>query len=246
MNNILLITGAINISENVNVVFLKNTEERLIQYIDSINYAIENYRDIHHIVFCENTNYPYDYTYLKEKAKTFNKTLNVLSFKGNLDLILQKGKGYGEGEIIEYALNNDKLLSESEFFYKLTGKLKVKNMDSITRWIKEESAFLARKKREGSVAITYFYKVKTSFFKEYLLPVYARIDEKNLINIEHVYYDALKNRNISFFRIIPIIEGVSGSTGGNYNANEHITNPFNRLIRTCIIEKIRFFLKRKI
>ena len=246
MNNILLITGAIDIAKNTFHTFLTDTQERLSQYIDSIDFAIESYHNINHIVFCENTNYPYDYSYLEEKAKKFNKTLNILSFEGNLDLILQKGKGYGEGEIIEYAFNNDKLLSESNSFYKLTGRLKVKNMNTMTRWIKEDSAFLAKKRGESGVAITYFYKVKTSFFKEYLLSAYTNVDEKNSIYIEHIYYNILKNRNISFFRIIPIIDGISGSTGGNYNINEYITNPFNKIIRTYIIEKIRFFLKRKI
>ncbi len=40
-------------------------------------------------------------------------------------------KGYGEGEIISYALNNSKYLKNSESFYKLTGGLTVENINDV-------------------------------------------------------------------------------------------------------------------
>lgn len=102
---ILLITAAIDVSKD-NVPFTKitNTQERLSQYIQSIIFAINNYNQIHTIIFCENTNYLYDYSDLISKAKDKDKILEILLFKGKTEVYREKGKGYGEGEIFIWNL----------------------------------------------------------------------------------------------------------------------------------------------
>ncbi|MBV8887332.1 MAG: hypothetical protein JO235_25510 [Chroococcidiopsidaceae cyanobacterium CP_BM_RX_35] len=44
---------------------------------------------------------------------------------------LEYGKGWGEGEIIEYAINHSKILNKSTRFYKVTGRLFVENFTQI-------------------------------------------------------------------------------------------------------------------
>lgn len=62
---------------------------------------------INTIVFCENSNTSYDFVKISELAKNEGKTLEVLVFDGNQGSY-QYGKGYGEGRIIEDAINNSK------------------------------------------------------------------------------------------------------------------------------------------
>ena len=55
--------------------------------------------------------------------------LESLSFTGNEKRIASCGKGYGEDDIIEYALKHSDLLKEATYFCKLTGWLKVDNIN---------------------------------------------------------------------------------------------------------------------
>ena len=56
------------------------------------------------------------------------KEFEWISFQGNTTKTQEKGKGYGEGEIIEYAINHSQLLAKSKMLMKLTGRFYVKNM----------------------------------------------------------------------------------------------------------------------
>ena len=47
--------------------------------------------------------------------------------------MLEQGKGYGEGEIIEYALKNSAFLHSEREFIKLTGRITIENLDAIIR-----------------------------------------------------------------------------------------------------------------
>ena len=139
---VLLITGAIDLSSfNIPNTTLLNVDERLSQYISGIEYAIDNYKRVTHLVFCENTNHYFDYSILQKKARTGGKILEVLSFSGDYFSIQQKGKGYGEGEIIQYALSHSVFLKTCHSFYKLTGRIVVKNMDQIINTTFLDNAF---------------------------------------------------------------------------------------------------------
>lgn len=59
---------------------------------------------------------------LKELADEHGKDFEFLNAPESPKAAL-RGKGYGEGEIIRYALGNSRLLGEANCFYKITGKL---------------------------------------------------------------------------------------------------------------------------
>ena len=88
----ILLTGCIN-TGGMPFTWLTDTNERLKQYADAIHYYLETTNN--EIVFCENSNtniFP-----LFENDKN-NDRLEILTFPGNKEK--QKGKGYGEAEII--------------------------------------------------------------------------------------------------------------------------------------------------
>ena len=218
---VLLITGAIDLSLfEIPSTKILDREDRLFQYLESLDYAIENYKKITHIIFCENTGYNYDYNSLKEKAELRGKLLEVIIFKGNYSIIQQKGKGYGEGEIIEYALDNSKYLKDCQSFYKLTGRLIVRNMDRIIAGTKSKNAFDfqpgAIYNRNQNHIETIFYKTERDLYQKYLYQAYQDVDESKIEYLEHVYYQQLNGLKLKSFRFLPQISGQSGTTGEEY------------------------------
>lgn len=218
---VLLLTGAINIlHRNVPFTFATDLEQRLSQYLYSIEYSIDHYHSIDNIVFCENSNYAHDYASLIEKAKKNGKKLEILTFEGNYPIIQNKGKGYGEGEIIEYALKNSTLLKDCHSFYKLTGRLAIKNFDQIVDSTKVENAFIWRHKviyqMKTDYVETFFYKVNKEFYTTRLLHAYKEVDEINHLYIEHLFNERLKKLKIRSFRYPLQIIGNSGSSGRPY------------------------------
>jgi len=220
---VLLLTGAIDI-RNFNIPSTKITDckERLDQYLDSIDYALTHYQSISDLVFCENTNFNFDYSYLHEKAVQYGKKLEILSFKGDYIRIQQNGKGYGEGEIIAYALNNSKLLSKSESFFKLTGRLVVKNMDQIITSSPLSSYFIYHPKNIYKVSKdhieTFFYKSEKKLYLNLLMNAYKEVDELRFQYLEHIFYERLYPIKLKSFKLRPEISGLSGTAGDNYGS----------------------------
>lgn len=131
--NTLLITGCIDVSNNIKYLKIKNKNDRLNQYLETIRWAIEE-TNFNNIIFCENSNYEYDFDSYVSKLKNINKkNFEYLTFKGDTKNTDKHGKGYGEGEIVKYAYNNSKFLKDSDYFYKLTGRLKIKNINKILK-----------------------------------------------------------------------------------------------------------------
>jgi hypothetical protein len=219
---ILLLTGAIDLRK-FNVPFTKiiDLEERLEQYKFSLEYSIENYSTITKIVFCENTGYDFDYSYLSKRANTKGKKFEYLTFPGNYDQIQKLGKGFGEGEIIKYALENSRLLNTESSFYKLTGRLIVKNFDLLVTTTTRTNAFIYRQKditdRTCDYIETYFYKVEIDLYNRYLLNSYQSCDDQNTNFLEHVFCKDLYELPLRSFKYQPLISGLLGTSGEIYD-----------------------------
>ena len=219
---VLLITGAIDLSSfNVPATTVANVWKRLSQYVRSIEYAIDHYTTVTHLIFCENTNYNYDYSDLSQKARSKGKFFETLLFSGDYFNIQLRGKGYGEGEIIRYALDKSQYLNKCQSFYKLTGRLIVKNMDRIITATCSESAFdfhpgviYSRKRNHVE---TIFYKAERNLYQKYLNEAYQEVDELKFQYLEHIFYQCLAGFKLTSFRVLPKISGQSGTTGINYD-----------------------------
>jgi len=234
---VLLLTGAIDIKEfNIPSTTITEVNERLSQYLTSIDFAITHYHLITDIVFCENTGFSFDYKPLKEKAIANGKNLEIISFIGDYSRIAQKGKGFGEGEIIKYALNTSKILVECSTFFKLTGRLIVKNMDQIVATTRSENSFIYHPKTIYRMPVdhieTFFYKVDKSIYTENLMDAYEEVDEPRYRYLEHIFYERLFNFNFQSFKLAPQISGISGTSGESYISGTKAT----------ILEKINYFI----
>lgn len=234
---VLLITGAIDIRGFViPSTTITGVNERLSQYLNCISYAITHYQSISEIVFCENTNFNYNYTSLKEEALKKGKKLEVLSFKGNYAKIEQKGKGFGEGEIIKYALNTSEILAKCDSFFKLTGRLIVGNMDKIVATTSSDNSFIYHPKTIYRMPVdhieTFFYKVNKNLYTRYLVDAYEEVDESRYRYLEHIFCEHLSNFNLQSFQLAPQISGISGTSGDPYISGTKAT----------VLEKINYFI----
>lgn len=234
MNNdipVLLITGCISPEINQQHLCISDSKQRYEQYITSISFYIEKSL-FKSIVFCENSNCAYPpNSGLKELAKKFSKNFEWICFSGDKEEVLNKGKGYGEGEIIEYALEHSKILIQASWFIKTTGRIIVKNVNKIVPKLKLNMNYFNFDLFRTCGIDTRFYCCTVELYKKYLLSAYRRCsDYENEMSLEDIFYDCLiKTGKFHCLPYYPFFSGVGGSHGEVYD-NE------NRIIRyICLV-----------
>jgi hypothetical protein len=154
-----------------------------------------------------------------DKSET---SIEQINYKQASDSVIKHGKGYGEGKLIEYAVNNSALLARVEYFFKCTGKTYVRNFSDIAGAIKTRNAqglFWKHIGDDGTAmkpwADCRFYYTSKTFAKEHLIPAYLASDD-NVAFCENQIYEML-NRNMEVSRCLrPFIMGYSGATGEPY------------------------------
>lgn len=211
---VLLITGCILVDKNMPFVKVNDSNERLDAYCQTILWAIQD-TFFDKIVFCENSGYDFDSSYYQELAKKFKKEFEYLTFSGNREIANQKGKGYGEGEIVLHALKHSKFLKNADAFCKITGRLKISNVNSLIHSVKKNYFMNKRLLKEVD---TRFYCIQKKDFWEHLKDSYQNVNDHNHYFLEHAYYDSLKKGKVKYrcFYEMPLFQGISGSTGKIY------------------------------
>lgn len=216
MEYILLLTGCIN-PNSMPFTALTDYSVRKEQYTKAINYYI------HHtdfpIVFAENSNTDISNSF--QQAISCNR-IEFLTFYGNNNK--NRGKGYGEAEIIEYALNNSQFIASSNrecAIVKITGRLIIENLKDIVN-----KRFIFQ--RQNSIVVSYNSDFTLADSRVIIAPFNFYISflkNKELINdfnntyFEIVLSDSIKqSKNFHYypFYIEPQITGISGSTGEEY------------------------------
>lgn len=137
--DVILMTSAIGSPS----AFLKitNHEERLHQTLCSLVRWIRD-TSPKTIVFCDGTMPSFDFSKVTRFAEEHGKTLEVILFQES-DKYLKYGKGYAEGEVLEYALNHSKHLAEGGSFYKITGRTFIANFEEIRALHEKDEAVFA-------------------------------------------------------------------------------------------------------
>jgi len=241
INAPLLVTSAVHaVAPNTQ---MRNTDERIFWTIHYIDKWIENNPNIQ-IVLCDGSNF--DFSSLLQHQKYRN--IEILFFSNNSYEVSKKGKGYGEGEIISFALDNSKILNESEYFMRSTAKYYVENYQNFLN----ENDFNLKiypvfgsfsnlvKFRIQSVDLRFFI-VKKSFYIKEMLNIHENTNEldANRTSLEGVYGKFARDyENLIDFISEPFrVSYFSGSLNEKIIAND---NKFLNLLRFLI----RFFLFR--
>src|SRR5690606_4094875 len=140
---VILMTGTIK-PNSLATLAIKDPEIRMKQYIEAITFYL-SYTDLN-IVFTENSGVS-----LENEFSNYNNRIEFLTYE-SLPNIPDKGKGFKELEIINYSLKNSKFIANSDSIIKITGRLKVLNINELC------ATFLSLKKKYGSVFSCNVYK----------------------------------------------------------------------------------------
>ncbi|OGS71673.1 MAG: hypothetical protein A3F91_12465 [Flavobacteria bacterium RIFCSPLOWO2_12_FULL_35_11] len=223
--SVLIITSTVNVNSCLTV--LVNPKIRLEQYVNSILFYL-NSKKIDKLIVCDNSSFDYSAIEVINKlAVKNNKKIEFLNFNGSANKIQEFGKGYGEGEIMSFIFMNSELIRQEEFsFLKVTGRLKVLNIDSILNFCEPNINYYQPTSLNPFIKSdkidTRFYQCNKLMFNEFLKDRFQYVNDIDGIYLEHVYYNRLIDAKIRFenFRILPYFIGISGSTGDSYKISD--------------------------
>lgn len=171
--------------------------------------------------------------------------VECLHFKNEEDLVRIHGKGYGEGEIIKYAIDNSKYLKDSLWFAKCTSKLWVENyFECLQEW---NGNFLCKaffsnvftlKKVKLEYIDTRFYLVNKNYYQNNFIDAHIGIGGNKGISIEDRFLEILLSKGLKhfLFKSPPTVCGVGGGSGKYYK---------NSLVRRAK-EKVRSLIAASI
>lgn len=144
-----------------------------------------------------------------------------ISYYQNEDLIKSKGKGYGEGELLKFAIENSIFLKSESNFFKCTGKVYCRNFETILQMIKQNNVqnIFWRHLGEGDslqpwADMRFFYTTKI-FCKEILIPAYLKSDDR-IAAAEYFCFNALNEKLSTAKALRPLLSGFAGGTGKQY------------------------------
>lgn len=194
------------------------------------------------IVICDGSSYDFS----KEMQVRFpTANIECLHFENDQHLVRQFGRGYGEGEIVKFAIQRSLTIKKYGCFAKCSSKLWVDNFKACLSFWNGKilckgvfmNIFSPFKKTYLSYIDTRFYICNTEFYIKHLLHAHHSINLPSGRGLEECFRDVIiTNRmNHILMPIYPIIGGVGGGTG------EYYRTPARRRIK----EKFRIFIAKQ-
>lgn len=231
----ILIMTATVVPAQIHELCLRDAETRLQQYCSALQFYIRC-KKFDKIVFCDNSNYEYEYIKEKNLAKKRGVLLEILKFTSDYRLVEKYGKGYGEGEILKYVVLHSDLLKDEEYFYKVTGRLIVKNISHLVKAKEREACFLLNLYAYHSLD-TRFWGMEKKVFAQYLMESYKKVNDEQGKYLEMCYKEKLERNGVSYrpFRLYPCIKGYSGTVGKVYHETTWYTKILNDML--CYFNK---------
>jgi hypothetical protein len=176
------------------------------------------------IVICDGSGFDFTDT-VKSNFPLAN--IECIFFDNDAEQVKKHGKGYGEGEIIHYAIEHSKLMNKSEVFIKCTAKLWVANFDQCLLQLNNQfmcSAYFANvfsyKKTILKFIDTRFYISRKDFYLKHFSAAHTQLGNTVGRSIEDAFLDVIKHEKMKhiFFRTPPVICGVGGGSGKHYKS----------------------------
>ena len=176
------------------------------------------------IIFCENTMYDMssDYFQYIESGR-----LEYLTFDGN-DYDKRRGKGYGEAIIMKFAIDHSRIISNSKYVIKVTGRLIITNITRYSSSVLFQLNNLFRSNINDNFIATYLFIARPKLILLFIERHKNLIQEipPNKESIEYQWYRALtkdtelNNTTYIPFISIPNVVGISGTTGKPYSMED--------------------------
>lgn len=242
-NIILFLTGCVD-PKGMAFTALNNPEIRRQQYIDTLNWYLDN--TSLPILFVENTNVDLSNEF---RHNLIQGRLEILTFDGN-NYDRSLGKGYGEARIMQYGFEHSNfLLHEDAVIIKVTGRFICKNIEDLVKRYNCSNTIYANIGKDdwgGNIASSVFVIAPSEFWKNIFLPRREELNDSKFFHFEHLLYESLctwsndGGRHREFW-ILPVMIGVSGTSGKKISCNSS-----NRTIKSKLFYILhRFFNYRR-
>ena len=223
MKHIILLTSCVN-PNGMPFTALSDINVRKQQYLDALRFYVNN--TPLPIVYVDNSNV--DIKEYNVISNIVDDRLEILSFDGNHDK--EHGKGYGELEIIDYAIKHSNIINSNKnvSIIKITGRLVIVNIMTILNQLKynilpSSNSVICSMNSDFSMADSRLLIAPLNFYKR-LIENRMAINDSEGVYLEHVLCSLIKKQNLYAFHTFfsePQYQGVSGSTNNTYEAKKH-------------------------
>jgi len=220
---VLLLTASVNIREMVYTA-LKDANIREQHYLEAISHYY-TLTDIP-ILVVENTGHDFSDKLPSDIADSDR--MEFISYSGN-DFPREKGKGYGELELMNYAMQHSKLIREDTLIIKVTGRYRVLNIKDFVNSARDlnyqtcqASYFKGQRK-----AFSGIFTVTRPFIRDYFMKNHDQINDTKGVYFEHVLADTFLDYladgfDYSLLPSYPRIAGISGTDNLPHKTNNYI------------------------
>lgn len=192
--------------------------DRLAQYESSIEKWL-TLSNCQFVVFAENSNWPFNAEKFMRMAKKHGKVFEHVQGDIFREQTIRYGKSYGEIRLMNDALDRSRLLADAKAFYKCTGRLFIRNINSIlNEQRKTDNRFIVNMYEPW--VTSWFFKADKHFYNSFLRDAHtSAVDRRRDNDIEKVYYPRLlaHKEEVSSFLHYPDVDGLGGGSGMPYN-----------------------------
>ncbi len=222
-------------------VALNDTQERTALALESIAQWLRVAPDTP-LVLCDGSSFDFS----SIVAQRFpSATIECLRFENRQYLVKVHGRGYGEGEIVRYALHHSRLIARAGCFAKCTSKLWVENYrQCLSNWHGELlfkgvflNVFSPFHETRFAYIDTRFYIISVATYTRYFENAHLEIDVQKGRGLEDCFFAIFQKHKIhnALCTVAPVIQGVGGGIGIRYH------NPLTRQIK----ERLRLWLVKR-
>lgn len=194
---------------------IRSTDVRLQQYLANITkYIVDS--PFRQIIFCENSasDISKERKLIEWLAQLYHKKIELLQFAWDTKKTNQQGRGFGESEIMEYAINHSSLLELHQPFIKMTWRYFLTNTYHFVQH-NHESPMFVRMTPFKPRCSTACYVCTPLFYREYLRWIGEKVDDQRGKNyqLEWVFAHLLSKYRSSYhsFNILPIFSATTWS-----------------------------------
>lgn len=174
--------------------------------------------------------------------------IECLAFLNDQERVRVQGKGFGEGEIIKYALAHSESMQSSPSFTKCTGKLWVENYhDCMREWTKGLLCFgyfkdvFSLRPTVLDYIDTRFYVVDRDFYRRFLSEAHQKVGGQWVEGIEQRFLEVVLEHKLTgvLMTTVADVRGVGGAAGTYFKTG--LRRELKSKLRLALVRRDRSF-----
>ena len=192
------------------------------------------------LVLCDGSNF--DFSEAVRRAFPAAQ-IECLAFDNDQERVRLQGRGYGEGEIVRYAVAHSELIRRAGCFAKCTSKLWVRNFAACARqWndnllLKGVFNNALRRDAELEYIDTRFYIASVDSYTRLFADAHLAIDVLSGYGLEQCFHAVVLQQQLQGILLpcAPVIEGVGVGTGHAYRNSR--VRLFKEALRLAVVRR---------